>query len=86
MISELYAVTVTCDVILAHNPKIEGRSKSKRKIKEKYKTNFIIFNSDKRFIKELVLAVPDLDKKMRMEVDVSDYTSEEVLFIEYKDR
>ena len=26
-----------------------------------------------RFIKELVLAAPDLDKKMRMEVDVLDY-------------
>ena len=26
-----------------------------------------------RFTKELVLAAPDLDKKMRMEVDVSDY-------------
>jgi len=28
----------------------------------------------KRFTKELVLAVLDLDKKMRMEVDVSNYT------------
>ena len=26
-----------------------------------------------RFTKELVLAAPDLDKKMRMEVDVLDY-------------
>jgi len=36
----------------------------------------------KKFIKELVLAAPDLDKKMRMEVDTSDYTTEGVLSIE----
>jgi len=36
----------------------------------------------KRFTQELVLAVPDLDKKMRMEVDVSDYTMEDVLSME----
>jgi len=40
----------------------------------------------KRFVKELMLVVPDLDKKMRMEVDVSDYTMEGVLSMEYKDR
>jgi len=61
VIFELHAVT--CDVILAYNPKIEGRSKSKRKIKEKYKTESTIFNSNKRFIKKLVLVVPELDKK-----------------------
>ena len=38
-----------------------------------------------KFTKELVLVVPDLDKKIRMEVDVSDYTIEGVLSIEYKD-
>ena len=27
----------------------------------------------KRFTKELVLAAPDLDKKLRVEVDTSDY-------------
>jgi len=32
-----------------------------------------------------VLAILDLDKKMRIEVDVSDYVTEEVLSIEYKD-
>ena len=32
-----------------------------------------------RFTKELVLTVPDLDKKMRMKVDVLDYATEEVL-------
>ena len=41
----------------------------------------------KRFTKELVLAVPDLDKKkMRMEVNVSDYTTEGVLSMECEDR
>ena len=39
----------------------------------------------KRFIRELVLAALDLDKKMRMEVDASNYITREVLFIEYKD-
>ena len=39
----------------------------------------------KWFTKELVLAVLDIDKKMRMEVDVSDYTIGEVLLMEYKD-
>ena len=33
----------------------------------------------KRFTKELVLAAPDLDKKMRIEVNVSDYTTKGVL-------
>ena len=39
----------------------------------------------KRFIKELVLAVLDLNKKIRMEVDVSDYATEGILSIEYED-
>ena len=38
-----------------------------------------------RFTKELVLAALDLDKKMRMEVDVSDYAMDGVLSIECKD-
>jgi len=38
-----------------------------------------------RFVKELVLAVPDLDKKMRMEVDTLDYAMEGVLSIECED-
>ena len=37
------------------------------------------------FTKELVLAAPDLDKKMRMEVDVSDYATGGVLLMECKD-
>ena len=38
-----------------------------------------------KFTKEPVLAAPDLDKKMRMEVDVSDYVTGGVLSIECKD-
>ena len=36
-------------------------------------------------MKKLVLAALDLDKKMRMEVDASDYTMDEVLSMECKD-
>ena len=39
-----------------------------------------------RFTKELVLAAPDLDKKIRMEVDASDYATGGVLFMECEDR
>jgi len=35
-----------------------------------------------QFIKELVLAVPDLDKKLRVEVDASDYMMGGVLLME----
>ena len=38
------------------------------------------------FTKELVLVVLDLDKKIRMEVDVLDYTTGEVLSMKCKDR
>jgi len=38
-----------------------------------------------KFTKEPVLAVLDLDKKMRMEVDASDYAMGEVLSIECED-
>ena len=38
-----------------------------------------------KFTKEPVLAAPDLDKKMRIEVDMSDYATEEVLFMECED-
>ena len=33
-----------------------------------------------------MLTAPDLDKKMRMEVDVSDYAMERVLLMECKDK
>ena len=39
----------------------------------------------KRFIWEPVLAAPNLDKKMRMEVDTSDYATGGVLSMEGKD-
>jgi len=39
-----------------------------------------------KFTKEPVLTMPDLNKKMRMEVDVSDYTIEGILSIKYEDR
>jgi len=38
-----------------------------------------------RFTKEPVLAAPDIDKKMRMEVDASDYAMGGVLSMECKD-
>jgi len=38
----------------------------------------------KRFTKEPVLAVLDLDEKMRMEVDILDNAIEGVLLMEYK--
>jgi len=37
------------------------------------------------FTKELVLAAPDLDKKIRMEVDALDYAMGEVLLMECED-
>jgi len=37
-----------------------------------------------RFTKELVLTASDLDKKIRIEVDVSDYATEGVLYIRCK--
>ena len=40
----------------------------------------------RQFTRELVLAVPDLDKKMCMEVDMSDYAIGRVLSMECKDR
>ena len=38
-----------------------------------------------QFTKEPVLAAPDLDKKMRMEVNASDYATREVLLMECDD-
>ena len=38
-----------------------------------------------QFTKELVLAVPNLDKKMRMEVDMSDYATSGVLSMKCED-
>jgi len=38
-----------------------------------------------RFTKELVLAAPDLDKKIRIEVDALDYMTKGVLYMECED-
>ena len=38
-----------------------------------------------RFTKESVLAAPDINKKIRMEVDISDYATGGVLSMECKD-
>jgi len=40
----------------------------------------------KRFTEELVLAAPDLDKKMQMEIDASDYVTGGVLSMECEDK
>ena len=40
----------------------------------------------KKFTQKLVLTVPDIDKKMRMEVDASDYAIGEVLSMEEKEK
>jgi len=40
----------------------------------------------KRFIIELVVVVPDLDKKIRIEVDASDFVTGGVLLMEYANR
>ena len=50
----------------------EKQEKAFRKLKE-------------RFTKEPVLAAPDIDKKMRMEVDASDYAMGGVLSMECRD-
>ena len=39
----------------------------------------------KIFITELVLVIPDLDKKIRVEADTLDYTTEGVLSVKYGD-
>jgi len=39
----------------------------------------------KRFTIKLILVAPDLDKKMRMKVDVLDYVIEEILSMECED-
>ena len=40
----------------------------------------------RRFTEEPVLVAPDLDKKMQMEVNASDYATGGVLLIEYEDK
>jgi len=40
----------------------------------------------KRFTKELILVVPDLNEKTKIKVNISNYVIKEVLFIKYKNR
>jgi len=40
----------------------------------------------KRFTKELMLIVLDLDKKIRIEVNASNYAIRGILFMEYEDK
>ena len=40
----------------------------------------------KRFMTELVLVSPDLDKKMRVEIDVSDFATKKVFLMRCKDK
>ena len=37
------------------------------------------------FTTEPVLAIPDLDKEIRVKVDASDYTTEGILLVKYGD-
>ena len=47
----------------------------------------MVFKELKRvFTTRPVLVVPDLDKKMRVEADVSEYIIERVLLMKYEDR
>jgi len=39
----------------------------------------------KAFILEPVLAVPDLDREMRVKADVSNYATERMLLVKYED-
>ena len=43
-----------------------------------------IQRAKKRFTKKLVLIVPDLNKNMRIKVDILDYATKEVLLIKCK--
>ena len=56
------------------------RKEQKWEWKIRQKKSFEVLK--KRFTMEPVSVVPDLDRKMRMEIDVSDYTTGEVLSIE----
>jgi len=39
----------------------------------------------KRFTVKLILVAPDLNKKMRIEVDASDYATRKMLSMEFED-
>ena len=60
--------------------------KNKQKWKWTEKQEKAFQELKERFTKELVLTTPDLSKKMRIEVDMSDYATKGVLSMECKDR
>ena len=57
----------------------------KRKNKVHHQRSWQFKELKEQFTKEPVLAAPDIDKKMRMEVDASDYATGGVLSMECKD-
>ena len=59
------------------------KKKQKWKWTERQETTFRELKE--KFTKKLVLAAPELDKKMRMKVDSSDYAIGGILFIESED-
>jgi len=56
---------------------MEKQEKAFKELKERF--------TKEQFTKELVLAVLDLDKKMRIEVDTLNYTTGGILSMEYAD-
>jgi len=48
--------------------------------------NMIRLKCNRRFTTELMLVIPNLDKKIRMKVNASDYITERVLLMKYEDR
>ena len=59
--------------------------KKNRKWKWTGKQEEVFKELKEKFTKELVLAAPNLDKKIRMEVNASDYVMEGVLSMKYED-
>jgi len=71
---------------LLYNMVKKIRSKIGQKSRRKCSKQKKVFKELKeRFINKPVLVVPDLDKKMRMKVDTSDYMTGRVLSMECKD-
>jgi len=58
----------------------EQKRKWERKQEEVFKKLKVVFTI------EPILAISDIDRKIRVEVDASDYTTEEVLLIKYENR
>jgi len=59
--------------------------KKNRKWKWTGKQEEVFKELKEKFTKELVLAAPNLDKKVRMEVDASDYVTEGILSMKCED-